>query len=398
MKLGGIAYGDSFFGRQIEQASFWRYIEQDNILLSGARRLGKSSLINRICENATPMGWLARMVDVQDCDSAEMFIAHLNQAFPTQDISSHLANLGEQASFLLQKLKKIEVKGPAGVGLALELQGAAVPAWQVAGQQLRQRLENTPVLIFIDEFSVFLQRLIHKNKAEAESLVAWLCAWRKQPNMASRFLFTGSICLTALLEKHQLHTYFNDCHDMTLGAFSPSDAENMLIEFAQRRTWELKPITAKDVMARVGWLSPYMLNKLLDEVMNAGEDRLTESRQSLRVITNDDVEAGYDRLLSKRSIFIHWQQRLERDLLEPTLSFAKAVLTALSNSAGQGLTITQLKARLAKREPDSDKRSVLLQSVLIILADEGYITTPNANKQVQFLSFPLQDWWRRNHV
>ena len=396
MRLGGIASGDSFFGRQAEQKRFWQYIQEDNVLLSGPRRLGKSSLINRLCEGAAELGWLSQMVDVQDCDSALGFVTRLHQAFPEQAIAEHLTALSQQIKTLVKTVKKIEV-----MGVALELQDSTTPQWQKLGQQLQERLQFAPVLIFIDEFSVFLERLIAKDKAEAQSLVAWLCAWRKQPNIVSRFLFTGSICLNTLLEKHQLHTYFNDCHDMTLGPFSNDAAEAMLIEFAQRKNWELKPIAAKRLMAKVGWLSPYMLNKLLDEVMSAAEDRLSETKEASlpRMIHDDDIEAAYERLLGRNSIFIHWQKRLERDLTEPDLSFTKALLTALSKASMQdGLTTAQLSGRLAKREPDADKRADLLQRTLSKLADDGYLSVPNKDKKVHFLSFVLCEWWKRNHV
>lgn len=46
----------------------------------------------------------------------------------------------------------------------------------------------------------------------------------------------------------------------------------------------------------------------------------------------------------------------------------------------------------------SNRRAERLQDLLVRLTDEGYTSPPDKNKRVQFLSFPLRDWWNRNHV
>lgn len=65
MKLGNIATGDDFYGRETECADLWRYLEKDHVVASGPRRLGKSSILNRMCEQAAERGLLAQHVDVQ---------------------------------------------------------------------------------------------------------------------------------------------------------------------------------------------------------------------------------------------------------------------------------------------------------------------------------------------
>ena len=51
-----------------------RYLEGNHILLSGPRRLGKTSLLQRLAEDAEEKGLLARLVDVEDINSAEAFV------------------------------------------------------------------------------------------------------------------------------------------------------------------------------------------------------------------------------------------------------------------------------------------------------------------------------------
>lgn len=73
------------------------------------------------------------------------------------------------------------------------------------------------------------------------------------------------------------------------------------------------------------------------------------------------------------------------------------LLTHLSRQP-EGLTLDELSSRLSKREPNPDRCAQRLQELLVRLTDEGYTSTPDGNRRVQFLSFPLRDWWNRNHV
>ena len=175
----------------------------------------------------------------------------------------------------------------------------------------------------------------------------------------------------------------------------------MLISFAAIEGWNVAPITASNICQKVGWLSPFYLCPLLDQTLTVARDRIEESRQTLNdapknalIIT--DVIDTYERILSARSRFVHWEFRLTRDLAGLTLKFALTVLAALAKNTG-GLTRRQLSARLAKLESDSDQRAEQLQNTLLKLEEEGYISPPDETGKIVFLSFLLRDYWSRNH-
>jgi len=52
--------------------------------------------------------------------------------------------------------------------------------------------------------------------------------------------------------------------------------------------------------------------------------------------------------------------------------------------------------RLQKREPDPDLRACRLDTALLKLEEDGYLG--NQGQRFLFLSFPLRDYWRRNHA
>lgn len=402
MKLGNIATGSDFFDRNTECADLWRYLENDHVVASGSRRLGKSSIVNRLREEAIAKGLLAEHVDVQGKDGAQAFIDTVSNHFSDDTVKGYLGSLGQHAKKWFSAVKKIELKGPGGIGAGVELQSAAAQSWYQSATVLEARLSAVPALIFIDEFSVFLEKLLEGNQKEAEAFLAWLRAWRVTPGVACRFLFTGSIGLNSLLEKYGLSAQFNDCYEYPIGPFKPKAACAMLTSFAQREGWTISDATAISLCEKVGWLSPYFLCLLLDQTMQAARDRMdenpsTQNSEPTKELTVADVSDAYERILSARSRFVHWETRLKRDLKGLDLSFTNLVLTALARHQ-TGLTKRQLHARLAKLEPDPDQRSERLQNTLLKLEEEGYISPPDESGKTKFLSFLLRDYWARNHV
>jgi hypothetical protein len=107
-----------------------------------------------------------------------------------------------------------------------------------------------------------------------------------------------------------------------------------------------------------------------------------------------DVDYGYDRLLAVRSRFTHWFQRLERVLSPTDLTFTLRILGAVATSE-QGLTRRQVLARLSKLEPDPDRRAARLDQAMLGLEEDGYLDA--SGERIQFPSFILRDYWRRNH-
>ncbi|ABL64360.1 ATP-binding protein [Chlorobium phaeobacteroides] len=405
MKLGNPATGDDFFGRTQELSDLWRYLESDHIRFPGVRRLGKTSILRRLESEAADHGLLARWLDVSNIDSAPGFISLLDQAFPEKSIRSFLSDRAQQAGSWFNRIRKIDATLPdavGGGGFGIEFGGETVPEWEKDAGSLHSRLCNQPLLILLDEFPWMLEKLIQRDRQEAEQLLSWLRIWR-QSQGSCRFVFTGSIGLQSLLERHGLGETMNDCYPYPLGPYKLSEARGLWQYFApiaDKTPWEIADPVIDYALGRVGWLSPYFLSLLLDESMRAARERRQECPADATGearIEIEDVDDAYENLLAERSRFHHWEKRLKSALEPADLDLCLSLLSHLSRHA-DGLTLPQLSSRLARREPEPDLRTRRIQDLLVRLTDEGYTSPPDSNKRIQFLSFPLRDWWNRNHV
>jgi hypothetical protein len=364
-------------------------------LISGPRRLGKTSLLQRLVEEAPEKGLLATLVDVEGIDSAAAFVAELERAFPAASITRFMHSAGERAGRWLQRLRKVDVKLPGGIGGGIELQALPEDGWANTATRLQQRLTGAPVLVLIDEFSVFLEKLLERDRQETQRVLGWLRAWRLTSSMVCRFVYSGSIGLNSLLDAYQISTYFNDCYDFRLGPFRRTAALDMLAEELRREGWSAGPQVMEHLCERTGWLSPFYLNLLLVSSLEAARDRELELDGTPRRLLAADVDDGYDRLLATRSRFIHWYQRLQRDLQGPDFDFTLACRASVARSQ-DGPTRKQLLARLQRQERDPDQRARRLDKALLKLEEDGYLGLTEG--RIRYLSFLLRDYWRRNHA
>ena len=391
MKLGNIATGDDFFDRIRIREEIWHSLEKNHLILRGVRRLGKSSILKKIEEEAEQKGFLVLNEDVGGAVNAEQFIQLLTNALPEKKIQTFLNSLTNG----LKKISQVKLT-MEDISIEISLHDIGGYHWYSAAKKLQKRLTEYPIIIQIDEFSVFLEKLIEQDKAEADALLSWLRSWR-QTDTACRFIFTGSIGVTYLLAKHQLDTRLNDCHEIVVKDFSHKEACKMIKIQTQRLEWEISTVSIEYLCKKVGWLSPYYLNLLLKESHSAAIDREDELELTEQQIKNNDIDAGYESLLILQSRFIHWINRLSKSLEGGDFDFCKDILSAIANTS-EGLTLLQLSNRLAKRQPDPDKRQEKIRELLNKLEDEGYLTPANSKGRFNFLSFLLRDYWKRHYV
>jgi formylglycine-generating enzyme required for sulfatase activity len=366
--------GDDFFGRETECEDLWRYLADDNILLIGPRRIGKTSLLRRIEDESSGQGHLGLFVDMEGCNTPAAFIAILDRIVTNAGITG-------------------ELQGAANGGI--EVQAPPEAGWTEAARRLRARLSAQSILLLLDEFSVFLEHALAKDRADTVGLLSWLRDWRTQLRPTCRFVFSGSPRLDGLLARHGLRYFFNDVIVFKLGPFSEQQALQMLGVAGEREGWAVTAETLKYLCDRVGWLSPFYLNLLLDSTIRAASDRVQQSSAAVHQLTRSDVDDGSNRLIAERPPFSHWYDHLKYDLDLADLAFALRILGAVATSK-TGLTRRQLLARLARLEPDPDRRAARLHQAILYLEEDGYLDASGG--RIQFPSSILRDYWRRHHV
>lgn len=387
LRVGSPAEGDDFFDRLIERAQLWDILVANHVVLTAPRRLGKTSLLKQLCSAAADHGLLAVYLDVSALRTPQELIQLMEQELPQARIIQHIKTVSSAVGGWLSRLGKVKLSAAELGSLEVDLQASPSADWREQAGRLRQRLSQQPVLIVLDEFSVFVHHLLHTDRAQAEQLLAVLRSWRQQSGVVCRFIFSGSIGLNSLLERHGLQTETNDCYDFRLGPFALPDAQAMLLQLSAREGWPMAEATAVTLCERVSWLSPYYLMLVLQESIRAAMTRLRVTGPCGQALTPADVDQGLAQLLDSRSTFSHWYQRLSKHHVEPELSWLRHSLSRLAAREG-GLRISTLLA--APGTPAS------AAELLIELEEHGY--TVQDGQQVRFQSPLLRHYWKKNHA
>ncbi|MCY4530788.1 MAG: ATP-binding protein [Gammaproteobacteria bacterium] len=172
MKLstGRWVSGDDFFDRETELRILKRKIlEGNHVLLTGQRRMGKTSIVRELGQRLKDEGWIFLFTDVEGANCAEEVISEMAKAVhPIHAISSRIAT--EMKRWFSDHIDEVSaydfsVKFRAGLDTG---------NWRRHGEKLlRDCAEHDKrVLLVIDELPIFLINDVDERITEVlESLV-----------------------------------------------------------------------------------------------------------------------------------------------------------------------------------------------------------------------------------
>ena len=185
--LGTPAIGNAFFDRHDDLEAYWRGLATDNLLLLAPRRVGKTSVMRKMEQQARDLGdlgFIPVFLDVSACASEMSFVEELYRAIldcsPDASLWSRIQESG--LGKFVRRVNKIGAKG-----VTLEL----VPAdarWERLGEELTRVLAKfgRRWLILIDELPVFLLKRLGQDEPEGrqriKNFLYWMRRLRQQHN------------------------------------------------------------------------------------------------------------------------------------------------------------------------------------------------------------------------
>ena len=202
--------GEGFFNRDKELSLLQTRVEDGNhVLLTGRRRMGKTSIAKKLSRRLEAKGWACLFVDVEDAKCPEDLIAELAEA--GHPVRRMLTRFSEGLKNLIpEKLEEI-----SAYDFKLRLRaGLDAGTWKSRGDELFASFANhqKPVLLVIDELPIFLTRLLRNDDGavEVENFLSWL---RRQlqthADGALVVLVSGSIGLGPLVRRLGLSDRIN---------------------------------------------------------------------------------------------------------------------------------------------------------------------------------------------
>lgn len=171
--------GEDFFDREIELRQLASRVQDGNhVLLTGQRRMGKTSIAMELGARLEREGSVFLYIDVEGETSEEAMVASLAEAVhPVRAVSARLA--GSMKELLGEGFKRVHEVSASEFRVKIR-SGLNQQTWRRRGRDLIRFCadHDAPVLIVIDEFPIFLTRLLklRDGRSRVEGLLSWLRA------------------------------------------------------------------------------------------------------------------------------------------------------------------------------------------------------------------------------
>jgi hypothetical protein len=370
------------FGRSTETAELWRlFKEERNLLMLAPRRIGKTVQIHHLRDTAAENGFRAIVLEVAGFREEKDFF---RQCCAT--IQEELSTGAKVMTAFGERLSRVW-RGHEGGG---DWRQALLQIdWREFANHLLAHLDEhknePPWLILVDELPIFVLALRERSGIQAVSdFLYWLRNMRQKYRRV-RWLYTGSIGLDSVARRDSVEGALNDLDIFPFAPFAPDTARAFLADIAKRRGRTLHEDAADVILRRLGWLSPYYLEKVAEDAcILAGTSGVLDLPRA---------QAALDRMLDleKRTYWSTWREHLDRNFSDPERSRLYTVLeTVAKNGAGVG-SDALLPALNRGGEPVGE---AILRHLLDTLLADGYLAV-DSERRYSFRMNLLREWWLR---
>lgn len=366
--IGSPVEGEDFFDRERERRQMWRRLESDSLLLLAPRRIGKTSLMRKLCAEAHEQSeagdFHAFSLSFAACGDELACVRELAKALAEANpklVDSFQERLRQQ----LPSLKSLKF-GPFGIELA---QNEAAD-WRSLGEALARTIGNLEGrwLIAVDEVPVFLLGLLKRDDglARVRAFLYWWRDLRQQHHKRIRWILAGSIGLDTVAARHGIGDTVNDLVPTPLGAFDADTADRFLVALAKGAGLELSEPVRQAIITALEWPVPYYLQIVFDRLRDHAEAGATPTVALVEKIFAELLEPAH------KGYFDYWRQRLKDELGSPEDVQAIHLLNHCARDPA-GARRETLAQALAEQIRDPEPREARLRYLLDVLESDGYL-------------------------
>ena len=388
--------GDDFFDRETELRTLERRTREGNhTLLTGQRRMGKTSIARELGRRLEGAGWTALFADVEDAAGAEDAIAELARAaYPVRSIVARVT-----AGMTRLVRENVEELGTPNFRVKFRARLDA-GNWRRHGDGLIRACarHERSVLLVVDELPILLTRMLREEDGarRVDDFLSWLRrALQGLEGGSPVVILSGSIGLMPLVARLGIPDRVNYLDPFRLGPWSRDASIACFERLAARCGLQIEDGVAGAVYDALGTGIPHHVQSFFARLREAAAMQGRE-----RVTTADVDEAYRTRLLgpSGQSDLLHYETRLADALDDESRRIAMEIL---AEAAVQGVFGADARRALERSYapllPDAPARVV---AALDVLEHDGYLE-PGADGY-RFPSHLLKDWWatrfRDHHV
>ena len=379
--------GSDFFDREAElQVLKTRVCDGNHVLLTGQRRMGKTSIVRELGRELEADGWIFLFTDFEGATCPEDAIAEIARTVhPVRTISERFA--ATMKRWLTEGVEEISASD-----FSVKIRaGLDAGSWRRHGEQLLRACteQDRPVLLVIDELPIFLKRMLRDDDGarRVDEFLSWLRGELQRIGDRSLVLIvSGSIGLGPLVKRLGIPDRINHLDPFRLGPWDRDTSVKCFERLAASYQLRVEDGVASAVYEGLGVGIPHHVQsffaRLRDFATMQERDRVTVEDVSVVYRTELLGPAGQNDL-------VHYETRLKDGLDDPGYSIAMQILAEASTQ--------QVFAPAARRRLEKLYSSVVddmperIADVLEVLMHDGYLEA--GDDGYCFPSRLLKDWW-----
>ena len=376
---------DFFFNRDKElQVLETRVRDGNHVLLTGQRRMGKTSVTLELGRRLKLQGWEFLFADVEGATCAEDAIAVIAAAaHPVRPISSRLGAtmkrwLGDRVEELSALDFRVKFRARLNPG-----------TWRRHGEQLIKECaaHNPRVILVIDELPIFLKRM-HRVDGDArrvDEFLSWLRAVTQGLKGSPVLIVSGSIGLGPLVQRLRLPDRINHLHPFRLGPWNRNVSIECFKRLAESYGLRVDDGVASAVYDALGIGIPHHVQSFFERL------REFTIMQGNHRVTGSDVGTVYRTELlgpSGHNDLLHYETRLKDGLDEDGYRVAMEILA----EAAMQDVFTASARRCLERAYAAvvDDAPGCVAEALEVLVHDGYLESTSNGYRFPFRL--LKDW------
>ena len=379
--------GADFFDRKRElQILESRVHDRNHVLLTGQRRMGKTSVARELGRRLEGKGWVFLFVDIEGAICAEDVVAAIAKAvYPVRSISSRVATT--MWRWISESVEEVSAHD---FGVKIRA-GLNAKSWRSLGEQLfgECAAHERPVLLVIDELPIFLKRMLSEDNGlrQVDEFLSWLrgCLQGVEGGSLS-LIVSGSIGLRPLVQRLGIPDRINHLDTVRIGPWDRETSVKFFACLAESYKLSAEDGVADAVYETLGIGIPHHVQsffaRLRDFAVMHGRDRVT---------VEDVGEVYRSELLgpSGQSDLVHYETRLKEGLEDENYSIAMEIL---AEAATQDVFTPVARRCLGQLYSALlDDITGRIADTLEVLVHDGYLEA--GDHGYRFPSRLLKDWW-----
>lgn len=398
VSTGNWVSGDDFFGRERELEVLERKVRGgSHVLLTGQRRMGKTSLARELGRRLAQQDWLFLFADLEAATRAEDAVAEIAAAARiagvVRTVRSRIADVWRGFRGRIEEISA----GPEEFRMKFRGELNAGNWRRYGGELIRACAEHErPALLVMDELPIFLNRMLREEqdgRKRVDEFLSWLR--REMQDIGGKSLslvVSGSIGLEPLVRRLGIPDRINHFYPFRLGPWDREASIACFERLAGDCGLSIEDGVAAAVYKKLGIGVPHHVQaffaRLQDFAAMQGRER----------VTPPDVEEVYrTQLLGPpgQNDLVHYETRLGEALEEEDRRIAMDILAEAAARQALGADARRgLEERLyAESVDDAPAR---IADTLAVLEHDGYLQADSAGVY-RFPSHLLRDYFKAGH-